>query len=127
MVKVKQSKKGKGRRKNAACSAPITAPVIDLRQVDPHGRLDVMAASLIDRLANKNMPELVPVIDSKREVIHAFLNERLGPHAIGFDIPNAIDVVKPFLPLAGMMLGEFLKSRAVAAQSAPINDGGKAA
>jgi hypothetical protein len=32
-------------------------------------------------------------------VIHAALNENLGPHAIGLDVPKLIETLAPYAPL----------------------------
>jgi hypothetical protein len=68
----------------------------DLSRVNPHGRVDVLVANLIDQIVATRLPELSPIVSEKREVIHASLNERLGPHVIPTDW---IDKLSPFMPM----------------------------
>jgi len=75
---------------------------LDLRKVNPSGRIDVLAASAIERFAS-NIPELLPIVNDKRGVIHAALNEKLGPHVMGFDLVGVVKDVGPYLPLLEMV------------------------
>ena len=74
-------------------------PTLDLSKVNPSGRLDVLAAKTLERFAQSRAPQLVPVIEEHKGVIHAELNERLGPHAIGVDLVGLMDVVRPYMPV----------------------------
>lgn len=96
------------KRKNTKRKAVEVKP-FDLRQVNPKGRVDCLAASVIERLASLKMPELLPLLDSRREVIHAFLNEQLGPHVV--DLSGMVETVAPFMPLAGMLVQQFIASQ----------------
>lgn len=79
----------------------------DLGMVNPCGRVDVLAAKSLDHLAMR-VPELKPIIDQHREVIHAGLNERLGPHAFGVDIPALVKQAEPFFPVLGMIASQVI-------------------
>ena len=87
---------------------PVAVPVFDLRTVNPHGRVDVLAARTIEHFAVARVPELLPLLEQNREVIHAQLNEALGPHAI--DLAEIMTKVQPFMPLIGAGF-EYLKSK----------------
>jgi hypothetical protein len=77
----------------------VARPPLDLAKVNPHGRLDVLAANVIERFAQSRAPELLPILEKKRSVIHAALNSQLGPHAIGIDVPALIEKLTPYAPL----------------------------
>lgn len=93
------------KRKNTK-RKPVEVKPFDLRQANPKGRVDCLAASVIERLASLKMPELLPLLDSRREVIHAFLNEQLGPHVV--DLSGMVETVAPFMPLAGMLVQQLI-------------------
>lgn len=109
----------------------------DLRKVNPSGRVDVLAANLIERLAQTHVPDLVPVLEQRREVIHATLNENFGPHAFGFDLQGLIKEAQPYVPIMKMIAGQILANYAQNQQAdqrvnsgksdAEKNGGGKAA
>lgn len=77
------------------------AKPFDLSSVDPGGRVDVLAANFIDRIADVKIPELKPLLMAKREVIHATLNERLGPHVIDPETAKMFAGFAPLLIMAG--------------------------
>lgn len=87
-------------------------PVIDLAKQDSCGRVDVLAARLLDEFA-EHVVEVRPIIDEQREVIHARLNELAGPHVV--DLSDVAKTVRPYLPLIGGLasraLSEYRKSR----------------
>lgn len=87
----------KKRRSSQGKPAVQVAP-FDLRSVNPCGRVDVLAAKTIEQLAQSRAPELLPLLNEHREVIHATLNSKLGPHAIGFDLVGLMDDVSPYIP-----------------------------
>lgn len=95
----------------------------DLGTVNPCGRVDVLAVKSLDHLALR-VPELKPIIDQHREVIHAGLNERLGPHAFGVDIPALVKQAEPFFPVLGMIasqvIGQYIRD-AQAQQDKAVN------
>lgn len=63
----------------------------DLGTVNPCGRVDVLAAKSLDHLALR-VPELKPIIDQHREVIHKNIAKHLSPDSLGIDLV-------PYLPL----------------------------
>ena len=79
---------------------------IDLTTVDPHGRVDVLALQFLNKFAAARLPELVPVIESNKGVIHATLNERLGPHVIPVELAEQ---VRPFVPMLSLIAGEIVR------------------
>lgn len=85
----------------------------DLSSVNPAGRVDVFAASLIDRLA-ATAPELASFVQQNRETIHAGLNEQFGPHV--FDVLPVVQKVKPFMPFLEFAFQQFAQARAVSQQ-----------
>jgi|SRR6185437_1164621 len=78
------------------------AQLLDLRAVDPRGRLDVLALNIVEYYANK-IPELRPIVQERKEVIHATLNSQLGPHVIGSGIVDFLQQVEPYAPLIGVI------------------------
>lgn len=87
------------KRKNTR-KAKKKVQALDLHKVNPQGRLDVLALNAIEHFAQR-VPELRPIVDEKREVIHASLNHNLGPHVIGFDLAKFLETAQPYLPLLG--------------------------
>lgn len=87
------------KRKNTR-KAKKKVQALDLRKVNPQGRLDVLVLNAIEHFTQR-VPELRPIVDEKREVIYASLNHNLGPHVIGFDLAGFIDAAQPYLPLLG--------------------------
>lgn len=83
--------------------------VFDLRKENPAGRVDVLTVNLLERLAAR-VPELTPILDEKREVIHASVNELLGPHALP-GLQESMQQIKPYLPLIGRALNEVVKQQ----------------
>ena len=109
------------KRTKRASKKQVVAP-LDLRAVNPHGRVDVLAASLIEKFADTRIPELKALIEEKREVIHAALNERLGPHKIPVEW---VDRVSPFMPLiiaAGVGIIEQYQQLSLSGKPAPTAD-----
>lgn len=74
---------------------------LDLRKVNPRGRLDVLALNAIERFAPA---EIRPIVEQNREVIHATLNHNLGPHVVGFDLVGWVEAAQPYLPLLGQVV-----------------------
>jgi hypothetical protein len=68
----------------------------DLRKENPQGRMDVLAANLLEQFSSR-VPELQPVFEKQREVIHATLNEQFGPHVV--DLQQVMEAAAPYLPL----------------------------
>lgn len=73
----------------------------DLSTVDPGGRVDVLAANFIDRIAEFKIPELKPFLTEYKGVIHSTLNHYVGPHVINPEIGMRI---KPLVPLASLLI-----------------------
>lgn len=67
--------------------------MIDLGKVDMRGRVDALAARVLDK-ATESIPELKPFVDEHRKEIHARLNELAGPHRI--DMRPILDHVDNF-------------------------------
>jgi hypothetical protein len=110
------------------------APPIDLTTVNPAGRVDVLALQFLYKFATAKLPELVPVMEHNKGVIHATLNERLGPHIIPVELAEQ---VRPFVPVLSLIAGEVVR-RMQQAQQQPnetaarpsdehTTEGGKAA
>jgi hypothetical protein len=93
------TKPRKRKHKNPAFGKAISIDSLDLRTVNPQGRVDVLAAKVIEQFAVTRAPELRPLLEQQRGVIHAAINEQFGPHVI--DLSNVVKVVEPFLPLLG--------------------------
>lgn len=68
----------------------------DLRKENPTGRVDVLAANLLERFA-ACVPELAPIVEEQKGAIHMRLNELCGPHVV--DLKETMETVSPFLPL----------------------------
>jgi hypothetical protein len=91
------------------------AEPLDLCKVNPRGRVDVLAAQALDKLAQSRVPQLIPLIAEKKGVIHAVINSQLGPHAIGFDLVGLMDDVSPYIPvleeLARGLIARYMAAR----------------
>ena len=74
---------------------------LNLSTVNPSGRLDCLAASLIHQIVSERVPELKPLLEQQREMVHASINSVLGPHV--FD-PEVVRTVAPLIPLGWRML-----------------------
>ena len=93
-------------------------PPLDLAKVNPHGRLDVLAMRTIERFTQLRAPQLLPILEKNKEVISAALNENLGPHAIGIDVPSLIDQLTSYAPLMmAVVRGALDNMKAQAAQA----------
>jgi hypothetical protein len=79
----------------------------DLRNRNPRGRVDVLCANLIERFAQQ-APELQPIVNEHREVIHKNLNRQLGPRALrealGVDVRELVTQAEPYLPLLSRVI-----------------------
>lgn len=86
----------------------VTKPQLDLRNSNPRGRVDVLCARAIECLAQQT-PELLPLVNEHREVIHRNLREQLGPRALreslGVDVRELAKQVEPYLPLLTRAIG----------------------
>lgn len=99
----------------------------DLRTVPPRGRVDVLAANAIERLAC-GVPELQPLLSQHREAIHASINSQLGPHALGVDIPALMKAVEPFMPFALLLAQKVFETyKQGRVEQQPNGEGPKAA
>lgn len=93
-----------------------TKKAFDLSNVNPSGRIDVFAASLIDRFA-AGVPDLSAFVQQNREMIHAGLNQQLGPHV--FNVLPIVQQAKPFIPFIEFAFNRFVQSRSHATPSQP--------
>jgi hypothetical protein len=95
---------------------------LDLRNSNPRGRVDVLCANVIERFAEQT-PELFPLVNEHREVIHRNLRKQLGPRAlrrsIGVDTRELVKQAEPYLPILNSIFN------AVVEHSKPVA-GGKA-
>lgn len=79
----------------------------DLGKVNPRGRVDVLAANALDRFTSR-VPELEPLLAQNREVIHATLNESLGPHVTG-ELAELVLQAEPHFPLIKFFAGKVIE------------------
>lgn len=69
---------------------------IDLTRENPSGRVDVLAANLIDRFA-QHVPELRPIVNERKRAIHERLTELCGPSVV--DLREVVQAAQPYMPL----------------------------
>ena len=94
------------KRKNPAFGKDVSQ--FDLRSFDPCGRVDVLVLNCLETFAKTKVPELLPLLDANKGVIHASLNEQLGPHVV--DLSTLIKQAQPFAPLLALVASKFSSS-----------------
>jgi len=105
------------KRKRKKRSTVETQP-FNLRTVkNMTGRVDCLAANLIERVAETYVPELQPLLSQHKEAIHMTLNEQLGPHVI--DLRETVEMVAPFMPLIGFAVRQLIANVPV---HAPVSE-----
>lgn len=82
---------------------------IDLRKENPHGRLDVLAATVIEKFAQTRAPEFLPIIEQHREILHAALNEELGPHVV--HLGQVFKAAEPYMPLLNSIVKQITSTK----------------
>lgn len=88
------------KRKTNSRIKKVQKQVLDLRKVNPRGRLDVLAFNAVERFV-QSVPELRPIVEEHKEVIQAACNHHLGPNVVGFDLVALMEAAQPFMPLLG--------------------------
>lgn len=101
---------------------------IDLTRENPSGRVDVLAANLIDRFA-QHVPELRPIVDERKGAIHERLTELCGPSVV--DFREVVQAAQPYMPLlsgiASRVWADYQAKQKQAEVSSAKPNGGNAA